>query len=35
MSDEKAQVKIYDCKASGDCVPVCPNQAIEMVLREV
>lgn len=25
----KAQVKIYDCKASGECIKACPEKAIE------
>ena len=27
--DYKAQVKIYDCKGSGECIKACPEEAIE------
>ena len=27
--DYKAQVKFYDCKASGECIKACPEKAIE------
>jgi len=28
----KARLEFYRCKGSGECIPVCPNKAIEMVL---
>ena len=28
-ADYKAQVKFYDCKASGECIKACPEKAIE------
>ena len=27
--DYKAQLKFYDCQGSGECIEVCPEQAIE------